>query len=41
MDGLFSHVHDATIRVLQVNGFDVREVTGAGCCGALHAHAGL
>ncbi len=41
MDGLFSHVHDATIRVLQVNGFEVREVTGAGCCGALHAHAGL
>ena len=41
MDGLFSHVHDATIRVLEVNGFDVREVTGAGCCGALHAHAGL
>ena len=41
MDGLFSHVHDATIRVLEVNGFAVREVTGAGCCGALHAHAGL
>ncbi len=41
MDGLFSHVHDATIRVLQVNGFEVREVTGAGCCVALHAHGGL
>ena len=41
MDGLFSHVHEATIRVLEVNGFAVREVTGAGCCGALHAHAGL
>jgi glycolate oxidase iron-sulfur subunit len=41
MDGLFSHVHDATIRVLRVNGFEVREVAGAGCCGALHAHAGL
>ena len=41
MDGLFSHVHDATIRVLEVNGFTVREVSNAGCCGALHAHAGL
>jgi glycolate oxidase iron-sulfur subunit len=41
MDGLFRHVHDATIRVLQVNGFDVGEVEGAGCCGALHAHTGL
>jgi glycolate dehydrogenase iron-sulfur subunit len=41
MDGLFSHVHEATVRVLEVNGFAVREVTGAGCCGALHAHAGL
>ena len=41
MDGLFSHVHDATVRTLEVNGYAVREVTGAGCCGALHAHAGL
>jgi len=43
MDGLFGHVHDATKRVLAVNGFTVREVTGgsAVCCGALHAHAGL
>ena len=39
--GLFSHVHDATIRTLAVNGYAVREVTGQGCCGALHAHAGL
>jgi len=39
--GLFSHVHDATIRTLAVNGHAVREVTGQGCCGALHAHAGL
>ena len=38
--GLFSHVHDATIRTLAVNGHEVREVTGQGCCGALHAHAG-
>src|SRR5213594_3246778 len=24
MDGLFSHVHDATIRTLEVNGYEVR-----------------
>jgi len=41
MQGLFSHVHDATIRTLGVNGYDVREVAGQVCCGALHAHAGL
>ena len=39
--GLFSHVHDATVRTLGVNGLQVREVRGQGCCGALHAHAGL
>ena len=39
--GLFSHVHDATVRTLGVNGYAVREVLGQGCCGALHAHAGL
>ena len=41
MQGLFRHVHDATIRTLQVNGYEVREVAGQVCCGALHAHAGL
>src|SRR2546425_1638122 len=41
MQGLFSHVHDATVRTLGVNGYDVREVSGQVCCGALHAHAGL
>jgi glycolate oxidase iron-sulfur subunit len=41
MQGLFSHVHDATIRTLGVNGYDVREVPGQVCCGALHEHAGL
>ncbi|MGE5803860.1 MAG: (Fe-S)-binding protein [Gemmatimonadota bacterium] len=41
MQGLFSHVHDATIRTLAVNGYQIREVPGQGCCGALHAHAGL
>jgi glycolate oxidase iron-sulfur subunit len=41
MQGLFRHVHDATIRTLQVNGYEVHEVAGQVCCGALHAHAGL
>jgi glycolate oxidase iron-sulfur subunit len=41
MDGLFSHVHDATIRTLEVNGYAVREVAEQVCCGALHEHAGL
>ena len=41
MQGLFRHVHGATIRTLQVNGYEVREVAGQVCCGALHAHAGL
>jgi len=41
MEGLFSHVHDATIRTLQVNGYEMREVPAQVCCGALHAHAGL
>lgn len=41
MQGLFSHVHDATKRTLAVNGYEVREVPGQVCCGALHAHAGL
>lgn len=41
MDGLFSHVHDATVRTLAANGLAAGEVAGQGCCGALHAHAGL
>jgi glycolate oxidase iron-sulfur subunit len=41
MDGLFSHVHEATIRTLAVNGYEVQEVQDQVCCGALHAHAGL
>jgi glycolate oxidase iron-sulfur subunit len=41
MQGLFSHVHQATQRTLGVNGYEVREVSGQVCCGALHAHAGL
>ncbi|HET9706938.1 MAG TPA: heterodisulfide reductase-related iron-sulfur binding cluster [Gemmatimonadales bacterium] len=41
MQGLFSHVHDATIGTLGVNGYEVHEMSGQVCCGALHAHAGL
>jgi len=33
-------VNDATVRTLRANGWDVVEVPGQGCCGALHAHAG-
>ncbi len=40
MDTLFAHVHAATRRVLEANGFTVLEAPGQVCCGALHAHAG-
>ena len=40
MDGLFGHVHAATIRTLAVNGYAVAEAPAQVCCGALHAHAG-
>jgi len=40
MDTLFGHVHAATRRTLEANGYEVREVAGQGCCGALHEHAG-
>jgi glycolate oxidase iron-sulfur subunit len=38
--GLFGRVNDATERVLRANGYQVVEVEGQGCCGALHTHAG-
>jgi len=41
MDGLFAHVHAATIRTLGMNGVAVTVAPGQRCCGALHAHAGL
>jgi len=41
MDDLFAHVHEATERTLLANGLAVSAVSGQGCCGALHAHAGL
>jgi glycolate oxidase iron-sulfur subunit len=40
-DGLYRQVHDATKRTLAVNGWEVRDITGQTCCGALHAHAGM
>ena len=39
-NGLFDHVHRATITALAGNGFRVTEVQGQVCCGALAAHAG-
>ena len=38
--GLFSRVNEATVRVLEANGYQVVPVEAQGCCGALHAHAG-
>jgi glycolate oxidase iron-sulfur subunit len=40
MEGLLSHVHAATCRTLEANGYRVSRITGQVCCGALHAHAG-
>ncbi len=37
---LFRRVNRDTRLVLQVNGWEVVEAPGQGCCGALHAHAG-
>jgi glycolate oxidase iron-sulfur subunit len=40
MSALFNHVHDATRRTLEANGYRVVETGGQVCCGALHEHAG-
>ncbi|HEU5304360.1 MAG TPA: (Fe-S)-binding protein, partial [Gemmatimonadales bacterium] len=40
MNALFGHVHQATRRTLEVNGYRVVEGPGQVCCGALHEHAG-
>jgi glycolate oxidase iron-sulfur subunit len=40
MDTLFQHVHTATRRTLEANGYSVIEAPDQGCCGALHEHAG-
>ena len=39
-EGLFGRVNQATKRVLQANGCEVKEPDNQVCCGALHAHAG-
>jgi glycolate oxidase iron-sulfur subunit len=39
-EGLYGRVNDATARTLAANGFEVVEVRGQDCCGALHAHGG-
>lgn len=39
-EGLFGRVNEATVRVLEANGYEVVEAGGQECCGALHAHAG-
>ena len=40
MDTLFGHVHAATRRTLEANGYRVLDVADQVCCGALHEHAG-
>lgn len=40
-DSLFGRVNRATEEALQARGCDVVDSPGQGCCGALHAHAGL
>ena len=39
-EGLYGRVNEATIRTLVANGFEVVQVRGQDCCGALHAHGG-
>ena len=41
MSGLFGHVNGATRRVLGAHGYGEVAATEQGCCGALHAHAGM
>ena len=40
MEPLMGIYAAATRRTLEFNGYDVVEVAGQGCCGALHEHAG-
>jgi len=40
MPHAFGRVHEATVRVLARNGFEVVAPPEQACCGALHAHAG-
>lgn len=36
----FANIHEATVRVLERNGYEVRVPDGQICCAALHVHAG-
>ena len=40
MQGLYGETNRATTRTLRANDYDVIDVHGQRCCGALHAHAG-
>lgn len=40
MSTAYADVHQATIRVLTRNGYDVTAVNQQACCGALHVHGG-
>jgi glycolate oxidase iron-sulfur subunit len=40
MRGLYAETNRATARTLSANDYDVVDVDGQRCCGALHAHAG-
>jgi len=40
MDNLYPNIHQATIRILQWNGYEVHIPKSQGCCGALHHHVG-
>ena len=39
-EGLFTRINQATVRVLEANGYEVVLAEGQDCCGALHAHSG-
>jgi glycolate oxidase iron-sulfur subunit len=41
MEGGFRELNAATVRVLAVNGFQVRVPEAQACCGAVHEHAGM
>jgi glycolate oxidase iron-sulfur subunit len=40
MHGLYGETNRATARTLRANDYDIIDVKGQQCCGALHAHAG-
>ena len=40
MNNLYPQIHEATVRILQWNGYAVHIPKSQGCCGALHHHVG-